>query len=116
MSNTRFLIFGESNCNINESNYTYANALTIDIMDRLADDSRFLDCTQADVLNLALVILYGFVAHEEHDEESKAKLQEFVEDFNEFKDFAIFTMNISRRNNVLSNSMLDVIMEKETEK
>ena len=109
-----FVVFGESTCNTTDSLYTYANALTFDIMEKLEDDKRFLDCRQADVLNLALVILYGFIAPQDHNKISKAKLHEFVEDFNEFKDFAIFTMNTCRRNNVVYNGIIEDLIEKET--
>ena len=108
-----YVVFGETTENTTASNYTYANALTLDIMDRLGDDERFLECTQADVLNLALVILYGFIAPKDHDNVSKAKLHEFVEDFEEFKDFSMFTMNTCRRNNVAYNSIIDELIEQE---
>lgn len=116
MNRPVFVVFGESTCNTTDSKYTYANALTLDIMDKLGNDKRFLDCTQADVLNLSLVILYGFIAPQDHDKVSKAKLHEFIEDFNEFKDFAMFTMNTCRRNNVAYNGIIDDLIEKETAK
>ena len=116
MNRPVFVVFGESTCNTTDSKYTYANALTLDIMDKLGNDKRFLDCTQADVLNLSLVILYGFVAPQDHDKVSKAKLHEFIEDFNEFKDFAMFTMNTCRRNNVAYNGIIGDLIEKETAK
>lgn len=116
MNEHSFVVFGESTCNTTDSKYTYANALTLDIMDKLGNDKRFLDCTQADVLNLSLVILYGFVAPQDHDKVSKAKLHEFIEDFNEFKDFAMFTMNTCRRNNVAYNGIIGDLIEKETAK
>ena len=109
-----FVVFGETSNNTTESLFTYANTLTIDIMQTLADDDRFLDCTQADVLNLALVILYGFMARDEHDKLSKAKLHEFIEDWSEFKDFAMFTMNTCRAHNVACNCILDDMIETET--
>ena len=108
-----YVVFGETTQNTTASNYTYANALTLDIMQRLGDDERFLECNQADVLNLAIVILYGFVGHDEHNKISKAKLHEFVEDFNEFKDFSMITMNTCRRNNVAYNSIIDDLIEQE---
>lgn len=107
-------VFGETTVNTTDSIYTYANALTLDIMKRLADDKRFLDCTQADVLNLALVILYGFVAPNEHDRVSKAKLHEFIEDFNELKDFSMYTMNMCRQKNMACNEFIDDLIKKET--
>lgn len=113
MNRPVFVVFGESTCNTTDSKYTYANALTLDIMDKLGNDKRFLDCTQADVLNLSLVILYGFIAPKDHDKVSKAKLHEFIEDFNEFKDFSMFTMNTCRRNNVAYNSIIDDLIEQE---
>lgn len=113
MNRSVFVVFGESTCNTTDSKYTYANALTLDIMDKLGNDKRFLDCTQADVLNLSLVILYGFIAPKDHDKVSKAKLHEFIEDFNEFKDFSMFTMNTCRRNNVAYNSIIDDLIEQE---
>lgn len=113
MNRSVFVVFGESTCNTTDSKYTYANALTLDIMDKLGNDKRFLDCTQADVLNLSLVILYGFIAPQDHDKVSKAKLHEFIEDFNEFKDFSMFTMNTCRRNNVAYNSIIDDLIEQE---
>lgn len=116
MNRPVFVVFGESTCNTTDSKYTYANALTLDIMDKLGNDKRFLDCTQADVLNLSLVILYGLIAPQDHDKVSKAKLHEFIEDFNEFKDFAMFTMNTCRRNNVAYNGIIDDLIEKETAK
>ena len=116
MSKPVYVVFGETKCNTTDSHYTYANALTFDIMDKLGDDSRFLDCTQADVLNLSLVILYGFMARDEHDKVSKAKLHEFIEDWDDFKNFAIFTMNACRRNNVQYNCFIDELIEKETAK
>lgn len=116
MNRPVFVVFGESTCNTTDSKYTYANALTFDIMDKLGNDKRFLDCTQADVLNLSLVILYGLIAPQDHDKVSKAKLHEFIEDFNEFKDFAMFTMNTCRRNNVAYNGIIDDLIEKETAK
>ena len=94
MNEYSFVVFGETTCNTTKSNYTYANTITPDIMDKLGNDERFLDCTQADVLNLSLVILYGFVAPNEHGCVSKAKLHEFIEDFNEFKDFSMFNIAI----------------------
>ena len=111
-----FVVFGESSCNTTNSKYTYANTLTIEIMEKLGDDERFLECTQADVLNLALVILFGFIAPLDHDKVSKAKLHEFIEDYEEFKDFAMFTMNVCRRNNVVFNGILDELIEMETAK
>lgn len=116
MNRSVFVVFGESTCNTTDSKYTYANALTLDIMDKLGNDKRFLDCTQADVLNLSLVILYGFIAPKDHDKVSKAKLHEFIEDFKEFKDFAIFTMNSCRANNVAYNGIIDELIAKETAK
>lgn len=113
MNRPVFVVFGESTCNTTDSKYTYANALTLDIMDKLGNDKRFLDCTQADVLNLSLVILYGFIAPKDHDKVSKAKLHEFIEDFNKFKDFSMFTMNTCRRNNVAYNSIIDDLIEQE---
>ena len=111
MSNTPFVVFGETTCNTTDSLFTYANALTVDIMLKLAEDKRFNECTQADVLNLALVILYGFMGKEQHDKVSKAKLHEFIEDFEEFKDFAMFTMNTCRANNVACNGVIDDLIE-----
>lgn len=94
MNEHSFVVFGETTCNTTKSNYTYANTITPDIMDKLCNDKRFLDCTQADVLNLALVMLYGFFGHDEHTKLSKAKLHEFIEDFKEFKDFSMFNIAI----------------------
>ena len=111
MSPPQLCVFGESTVNTTDSLYTYANTLTLDVMDTLADDKRFLDCTQADVLNLALVILYGFIAHDDHNKLSKAKLHEFIEDFKEFKDFSIFTMNICRQKNCACNEIIDDIIK-----
>ena len=113
MNSQKYVIFGETNGNTTDSAYTYANALTLDIMLRLADDKRLDDCTQADIVNTALIILYGFVAPEDHDGGSKEKLHELIEDFEEFKNFAVFTMNTCRRNNVISNSAIDELIEKE---
>ena len=116
MSQPEYLVFGESKLNT-KSIYTYANALTVDIMDRLGNDKRFLDCNQADILNLALVILYGFVSPEEHNNVSKGKLHEFVENYTNFKDFAMLTINTCRLNNVKYNDMLDEVFEdKNTQK
>lgn len=114
MNRPVFVVFGESTCNTTDSKYTYANALTLDIMDKLGNDKRFLDCTQADVLNLSLVILYGFVAPNEHGRVSKAKLHEFIEDFNEFKDFSMYTMNMCRQKNMACNEFIDDLIKKET--
>ena len=114
MSKTVHAIFGETTSNTTKSLYTYANALTFDIMEILGEDERFIDCNQADVLNLALVMLYGFVAPRDHDRISKAKLHDFVEDFKEFKDFALFSMNSCRQNNAMYNLAFDDIIEKET--
>ncbi len=114
MNRSVFVVFGESTCNTTDSKYTYANALTLDIMDKLGNDKRFLDCTQADVLNLSLVILYGFVAPNEHGRVSKAKLHEFIEDFNEFKDFSMYTMNMCRQKNMACNEFIDDLIKKET--
>ena len=58
--NDKVYIFGETEVNFTNSNFTYANALTFDIMLKFAEaDDRFDNYTQADILNLALVILYG---------------------------------------------------------
>ena len=114
MNRPVFVVFGESTCNTTDSKYTYANALTLDIMDKLGNDKRFLDCTQADVLNLSLVILYGFIAPQDHDKVSKAKLHEFIEDFNEFKDFSMYTMNMCRQKNMACNELIDDLIKKET--
>lgn len=114
MNRPVFVVFGESTCNTTDSKYTYANALTLDIMDKLGNDKRFLDCTQADVLNLSLVILYGFVEPNEHGRVSKAKLHEFIEDFNEFKDFSMYTMNMCRQKNMACNEFIDDLIKKET--
>ena len=114
MNRPVFVVFGESTCNTTDSKYTYANALTLDIMDKLGNDKRFLDCTQADVLNLSLVILYGFIAPQDHDKVSKAKLHEFIEDFNEFKDFSMYTMNMCRQKNMDCNEFIDDLIKKET--
>ena len=111
MSKPVFVVFGESNCNTTDSNFTYANILTLEIMEKLGDDSRFLECTQADVLNLALVILYGFVGYNDHNKISKAKLHDFIEDWKEFKDFAMFTMNTCRASNVAYNCIIDDLIE-----
>lgn len=113
MSKQVFVVFGESTCNTTDSLYTYVNALTLDIMDKLADDKRFHNCTQADMINLALVILYGFIAPQDPDKVSKVKLHEFVEDFKEFKDFAMFTMNTCRANNVAYNGIIDDLIQRE---
>ena len=113
----KYVVFGETPHNTTESKFTYANALTLDIMLKLAEDDRFDECTQADVVNLALILLYGFIAPEDHDKTSKKKLHEFIDDFEDFKDFAMFTMNTCRRNNTLSNEVIDeLIEEKETAK
>ena len=114
MSNPALMVFGESKGNKPDSIYTYANTLTFDIMEKLADDKRFLACNQADILNLSLIILYGFISHDEHDHVSKAKLHEFIEDFKEFKDFAMFTMNVCRQNNVAYNDTIKELIKKET--
>ena len=114
MNRPVFVVFGESTCNTTDSKYTYANALTLDIMDKLGNDKRFLDCTQADVLNLSLVILYGFIAPQDHDKVSKAKLHEFIEDFNEFKDFSMYTMYMCRQKNMACNEFIDDLIKKET--
>lgn len=114
MNRPVFVVFGESTCNTTDSKYTYANALTLDIMDKLGNDKRFIDCTQADVLNLSLVILYGLIAPQDHDKVSKAKLHEFIEDFNEFKDFSMYTMNMCRQKNMACNEFIDDLIKKET--
>jgi len=116
MNTAKYVVFGESSCNTTDSLYTYANALTLDVMDGLGEDKRFLDCTQADVLNLALVLLYGFVRPQDHDKVSKAKLHEFIENYKDFKDFAMFTMNVCRAKNVEYNAVLKELIEKETRK
>ena len=113
MSQTSYVVFGETRHNTTESNYTYANALTIDLMARLGDDERFLDCTQADVVNLGLILLYGFVAPEEQNKVSKQKLKDFINDFEDFKDFAMFTMNICRCKNEMYNNEIDELITKE---
>ena len=44
---------------------------------------------------------------------SKSKFHEFVDDFDEFKDFALFTMNKGRRANKQYNSVLSDLFERE---
>ena len=109
----QYVVFGETACNTTDSQYTYANAVSFAIMDELGEDARFLDCTQADIINLALVVLDGFVNPETRNKCSKM-LHGFVEDYEEFKKFAIFMMNTCRRNNVEYNSIIHETIEKET--
>lgn len=113
MSETVLTLFGELKENTPDSIYTYANSLTLDIMGNLAEDTRFLDCNQADVLNLALILLCGFL-HNESNKVGKEKLHDFIEDYNEFKDFAMFTMNTCRANNVAYNDAITDLIKAET--
>lgn len=113
MSKPVYVVFGESACNTTDSLYTYANALTLDVMDILSEDTRFDECTQADIINLALVVLFGFLRPQDHDKVSKAKLHEFIEDFEEFKDFSMFTMNKCREKNTACNIILAELIDKE---
>ena len=114
MSKSKYVVFGETSCNTIDSNYTYANAMTFDIMEILGDDERFLDCTQADIVNLSLIVLYGFISPDKRDAVTKSKLRDFIDDFEDFKNFAMFTMNHCRLNNELYNYEITQKIEKET--
>lgn len=109
----KYVVFGESSCNTTDSNYTYANALTLELMAILGEDERFLKCTQSDVINLSLVVLYGFLSTEPKDPICTRKLRDFIDDYDDFKKFALFTMNRSRQQNAGLNNEIDEIIRKE---
>lgn len=99
-------VFGETSVNTTDSIYTYSNVMSLDLMTELAKhDERFLDINQADVLNLALMVLDGFITSKEQS--SKKKLIEFVNDREEFQDFALSTINYCRFVNKGYNSTID---------
>ena len=75
-------VFGETSVNTTDSKYTYSNVMSLDIMSELAKhDERFDNINQADVLNLALMVLDGFITSKEQS--SKNKLCEFANDRDE---------------------------------
>lgn len=99
-------VFGESTQNTTDSKYTYSNVVSLELMSELAKrDSRFDNINQADVLNIALMLLDGFITSK--DPKSKGKLHEFIDDFEEFKFFAINTINHTRMMNAGYNMTID---------
>lgn len=107
-----FAVFGESTKNTTDSIYTYSNIMSLDLMSDLAkDDERFENINQADVLNLALMLLDGFVSSKKP--KSKLKLHEFIDKPEEFKFFAINTINHARVMNAGYNKAIDEFIEEE---
>ena len=103
-------VFVETSVNTTDSKYTYSNVVSLDLMCELAKkDSRFDNINQADVLNLALMVLDGFITSK--DPKAKGKLHEFIDDFNEFKDFAISTINHTRVMNAGYNMTIDEFIQ-----
>ena len=103
-------VFGETNVNDTSSIYTYSNVMTLDLMSELAkNDERFDNINQADVLNLALMVLDGFITSKK--ESSKSKLCEFANDREEFKIFALNTINYCRFVNKGYNSTIDEFIQ-----
>ena len=105
-----FAVFGESTQNTTDSIYTYSNIMSLDIMSELAKyDERFNNINQADVLNLALMLLDGFVNSKKP--KSKMKLHDFVDDFDDFKFFALNTIKHARMMNKGYNEAIDEFIE-----
>ena len=74
-------------------------------MSALAQDERFMNINQADVLNLALMVLEGFITSKRQS--SKDKLCAFVYDLDDFKAFALNTIKYCRLVNEGYNISLD---------
>lgn len=113
MSTPALCVFGETTRNTTNSKYTFANAVTLAMLELLGDDPRFLDCNQADMLNLALSILNGFIPHpDKSKEEQKQVLHKILDDDVEFKNFALHIINYSRRENDVENKSIELTIEK----
>lgn len=101
-----YAVFGETTVNTTDSIYTYSNIMSLDIMSELAkQDDRFENINQADVLNLALMLLDGFVTSKKP--KSKMKLHDFVDDVEDFKFFALNTIKHARIMNKGYNEVIN---------
>ena len=108
------VVFGETKVNTTDSKYTYSNIMALDLMRELSEnDERFLNINQADVLNLALMLLDGFITSKE--QKSKDKLCEFAHDPEEFKKFALSTMKYCRLANVGYNISIDELISQRSD-
>lgn len=100
-------VFGESYANTVNSQYTFANVVTLAMMDELFKDDCFAGITQADVLNFALVLLKNHFRTNKNEDITKM-LHRFVDDTEELKEFALYTMDSCRETNDKYNKqMLD---------
>lgn len=89
------------------SMFHYSNTMTLEVLDALKEhDARFDDAHEFDIVNLALVLLIGFAKPELHNKDIRDLYIKLFDDYDEFKTFAIYTMNQSRINNNECNKEL----------
>ena len=111
---SKLAVFGETTNNNTDSKYTYANVVTLEFLEMLSDDIRFENINQADVVNLALMLLDG--VFKSNNVESKEKLCEMCYDVDAFKTFAINTINYCRLANQGYNISINEFIEQRSDK
>lgn len=99
-------LFGEVTSGNVESNFTYANALAITLLNKLKDLENFQHIKESDIVNAGLVFLNLFFnvhIDVEFKEENEKAIIDMVLDGNEFKDFLTVSINHCKMHNILLN-------------
>ena len=99
-------LFGEVTSGNVESNFTYANALAIALLDKVKDIERFKYLKESDIVNAGLVFLNLFFnvhIDVEFKEENEKAIIDMVLDGNEFKDFLTVSINHCKMHNIMLN-------------
>lgn len=106
-----YFVFGETTEPKKDSIFTNANLLSFELMEMLGEDERFSDITQADILDLALVLLHIIMLRAREENKFKDSLNPVIDDYEELKDFATLVINKCRRMNYLFNKDMDYILK-----
>lgn len=98
--------FGELNSQTNESQYAYANIISMGLLQKLNDVEGFEHVKQSDIINAGLVFLnlfFNIHIDEEYNENIEDIVQDLTFDEKEFKDFLTISINHCKMNNMVFN-------------
>ena len=99
-------IFGEITSSIDESKYTWANAVTLTLLSKLKDVEGFENVKESDIVNAGLVFLnlfFNLHIDVKSVEETEMTLCEMTFNEKEFKDFFNIAINHGKMHNIMLN-------------
>ena len=90
----------------NESQYAYANIVSMDLLQKLKDVEGFEHVKQSDIVNAGLVFLnlfFNIHVDEKYNENIEDIVQDLTFNEKEFKDFLTISINHCKMNNIVFN-------------